>query len=218
MTAHIDDTAMPDGNNTNPYEGWTAPQAEQFETFFNDEAETPTAEAFSGSNDPDPQFLEQPPRPKKARDYERKVASPVRFAIKALIQNPSTMADAATLIQYGPDFCVAAGDFANENANAAKIIDFLCDGTENAALAFVAASLPIALQIMRNHEPTAEASPAREIRIPFTKRTWKMKVKVRLPWRMRMFTQDPTDMTLGVLQTPGIVEALAKQGIRIHVG
>lgn len=215
-------TTMSNGDITmdddNEFAHWSEPVASSFDDFMNPPEPSPTAEALKDSRTADPKFLEEKPRSRKAIDYEKKAQNVVRFAIKGLLMNPATIQDGAVLIQYGPDFCEAAGNFAAENAWVSKTIEMMNDGTENATLAFIAATAPIALQMMRNHEPAIEATPHREIKIPFTKRVWKLKVKVRLPWRMRAFTEDPSDFTKRVLTAPGVAEALEKQGIRIVIG
>jgi hypothetical protein len=58
-------------------------------------------------------------------------------------------ADAETLRMYGPDFCTAVADVADQDENLARGVDYLCAGGPYTAL--FAALVPMAFQIAANH-------------------------------------------------------------------
>jgi hypothetical protein len=132
--------------------------------------------------------------------------------MRVTIQNPATVPDAAAIIMYGPDVSRSMGDLAAHDIRVRRAIDFISDGADNPYFAAVAALAPLALQILRNHEPVAEVSPVRKIRIPFTKRFFTIKFKIKLG-KLRNMSNDPQEFTAHVLSNEGIVNELQRQGI-----
>jgi hypothetical protein len=163
---------------------------------------------------PDATFLKTGKRKPYAVQYQNKVKEILTTTWKILITNPPTVPDAAAIIMHGSDLSRAAGDWAASDARVRKAIDFIAGGTENPALAFAAAALPMALQMLRNHEPSAEVEP-RRIRIPFTKKHLRIKFRIKLGKKLRNLTNDPRAFTAHVLSNPEIQAELLKQGIKV---
>jgi hypothetical protein len=164
--------------------------------------------------EPDADFLKNPRRKRHAVEYENKVKSTLMMGTRFLFDNPNTVPDAATLIMYGPNFSRAMGDWAAEEPWVRKSIDFIAGGANNPGAAAMAALIPMALQILRNHEPVAEVVQPKRIRIPFTKRYISIKFRIKLG-KLRNLTNDPKAFTEHVLGNPQIRENLAKQGINL---
>lgn len=149
---------------------------------FGDETFAPVFEPFSANGqpandvtDPEQQYTEphnvaeEKKRTRRAQQYEAQVNQLVSAWFKGSVSKPGFVADAAALSLYGPNFAEKAGDLADHDKNVARFIDALNgDVVSNPYLALVAASLPLALQIIRNHEPVLEPK-ARLFRIPFSK-------------------------------------------------
>lgn len=124
--------------------------------------------------DPEPQYTEpqnvanERKRSAKAKAYEAQVNAIVSAWFKASVGKPGMVADAAALSLYGPNLAEKTGDLAAHDPRIGKFIDALNGGVENPYLAMIAAALPLALQLIRNHEPILEPNP-RTFRIPFSK-------------------------------------------------
>ena len=116
----------------------------------------------------DTQVLEEKKRTPKARKYEKKCNTIVNAAFRFAVQRPETKADAATIALYGPTVAEKAGDLADAHQKVADFIDALDGGVESPILAFSVAVFPLAIQIVRNHEPILEPQ-VRVWKIPFTK-------------------------------------------------
>lgn len=166
-------------------------------------------------DEPDKDFLKAPRRKPHAATYEQRVRGSLNNVMRVCLADPRTMPDGAALIMYGTQFSRAMGDWAAENEYVRKGIDFIAGGTESPGAMAVAAFLPLALQILRNHEANVKAEvPVKRIKIPFTKRYLNVRLKLRLGKRLRNMTNDPQEFTQWVLGNPAIREALKKQGIR----
>lgn len=148
--------------------------------------------------EPDPSVAQEKKRSRKAQAYEAQVNGLISSWFKASVGRPGTVADAAALSLYGPNFAEKTGDLAAHDPRIAKFIDvFNGDIASNPYLAAVAAGLPLALQLIRNHEPVLEPQ-SRLFRIPFSKskkhpngRTLKLsKFGIRLGF-FRHQTDDP---------------------------
>lgn len=154
-----------------------------------------------------------PERTKRAEEYERKITDVLSQIMRMCAANESTVADAATLIQHGPALASKAGDLADQDARVRKAVDMITSGTENPYIALGLATLPLVAQIMRNHE-TGDVSKRIHLRIPFTKRSFKLPFKLRLsnPF-VRSLTVPPDHITNATFGNPDIRNALAQQGI-----
>lgn len=117
-------------------------------------------------------------RSERARAYEEKTAGLLNLFMRMTAANEATVCDAAAIIEHGPAFASKMGDLAAHDQRVRHGIDIITSGTENPYAAVALAALPLLSQIIRNHE-TETAKPF-EIRIPFTKRTFKPKIKVKL--------------------------------------
>lgn len=180
----------------NPYDG-----------FLN--ADTPEFE-------PDLSLIDSKPRGAKAKKYEKKVAGLFSVGVKVTIAHPRTLADSAALLMYGPNIAEKAGDLAASNERAAALIDMITDQTENPATALIVASIPLALQVIRNHEPQLET---KERGIPVGRgRRIKFRIPFRLGKRMKNVTRPPDVIAHEVFSNEKVQEALARQGINIVVG
>jgi hypothetical protein len=137
-----------------------------------------------------------------------------QFGFQTTVRNKKTQADAATILMYGPDISRATGMLADQNEWVAKAIDMMTDTTENAAAALMMAAIPFALQIARNHEPTADVETVRGIKIPFTKRTINVRFHYKLR-RTRKFTYPPDEVKAYVFSNEMVKAKLEKQGIKL---
>lgn len=161
----------------------------------------------------DRSMLKQPRRKAHAREYEDKLRSLFLVGTQIGLQSPNTVADAVAIIVHGPKVAQTMGDLAAENDTVAAAIDFVTKPSDSATTAAILASVPMVLQLVRNHEPIAETT-GRIIRIPFTKREIKLRFNVKLG-RLRNLTQDPDELTNHVLSIPDIRAAIEKWGIKV---
>lgn len=162
-------------------------------------------------------------RPVGAAAYQRKVNNLLTAGVAATAGNPATVADAAAILIHGKKIAHSVGDLAAENKRVADIVDFLNGGTATPIVATVAALVPFALQIFRNHEP--EISNVSRISLPFTKG----KIGINIPSRFRlrfnsktkdMLTNDPQMLVYQAFlseaaQQKKVVEKLAGKGIGV---
>jgi len=170
--------------------------------------------------DVDASMLEPRKRTPTARKYERKVAGVFSIAVKVTAAQQSTLADSAALLLHGPDISQKMGDLAADNARVARIIDMITDQTENPATAVIMASAPLILQLIRNHEPVVEkehAKPARQWKIPLTKKVVRFRVGIKLGKRLKNMTNEPVALQRHVFSNPEIQAALKKQGINVVI-
>lgn len=117
-------------------------------------------------------------RSERARAYEEKVAGLLNLFMKMTAANEGTVSDAAAIIEHGPALASKMGDLAAHDQRVRHGIDIITSGTENPYAAVALAALPLLSQIIRNHE-TETAKPV-EIRIPFTRRSFRPKIKIHL--------------------------------------
>lgn len=153
-------------------------------------------------------------RSERARAYEEKTAGILNLAMRMCAGNETTVPDAAAFIAYGPPLASKIGDLAAHDQRVRHGIDLITSGTDNPYAAVVVAALPLISQIIRNHE-TETAKPF-EIRIPFTKRTFKPRVRIRLNVPvLRGLTTAPSKIIDKVFGDPDIRAALVTQGIDV---
>ena len=157
---------------------------------------------------------EKKSRSEKARAYDEKVQGVLSLAMRIFASNENTVADAAVFIEHGEAFASKMGDLAAHDKRVAHGIDLITTGTENPYAAVVVAALPMIAQFIRNHE-TETAKPF-EIRIPFTKRTFKPKIKVRLNIAfMRALTVQPGQFIRNVFGREDVRAALIESGVEV---
>lgn len=165
---------------------------------------------------PDASLADPKTRSPKAVKYEKKARSVFRFAFWTTVQHPKTQPDAATILMHGPKVAEAFGDLAAQNPAIARAIDMMDETTDNATLAMLMVAVPFVAQLLRNHESEVAEVEPRSVRIPFTKRSIRIRFKVRLK-RLRAMTNEPKELTSYVFSNPAIVEKLRKQGVGVRV-
>jgi hypothetical protein len=158
-------------------------------------------------------FLKQPRRKPHAKKYEDKIRGLMLVGTQIGLSSPNTVADACTVIVHGPKVARTWGDLAAENETVANAIDFITKPSDSPITAAMLASIPMALQLVRNHEPVAE-TPVRVIRVPFTKREIKLRFKINLG-RLQNMTLDPDELTERVLAIPEIKTQIDKWGLKV---
>lgn len=199
--------------------------------FFGPGEVAPDATDFT---QPDADFIEKSNRPPVAKQYEKKVRKVLGSLFRATVANDTTIPDAATILLHGPEFAEKAGDLANVDKRIRRGIDMFAEGVENPYLAFAFAAAPIAIQLYRNHQDQvnpklvvqafkarrevlanapAEEMTSREFKIPFTKKTIRLRFRLSIP-AVATFTNDPQAMSEYVFTRPDVVSALSEQGIR----
>lgn len=163
----------------------------------------------------DPKFITAKRKPTGAPEYEKKLKGLLKGAFDMTVGSSATVVDAAAIYQYQGKIVEKGAILAATNKSFARGIDFLTEGTENPALAFAAAVLPLALQMVRNHEPVLVPAP-RGIKIPFTKRTFHIPIKLGIKLgRLRAATYEPRHIYNVVLGNPDVMATLAKQGVSV---
>lgn len=153
-----------------------------------------------------------PKRTARSKEYETKTTNFLSQFMQAFAGNPATIADAAALITHGPTFSAKVGDLADADPRVRKAVDFITTGTDNPYLSLALATLPLVAQVVRNHE--TEAPVRVGIKIPFTKRTWKVpfSLKLRNPF-LRSVTHEPPSLVSAVFGNPAIRAAMEQQRV-----
>lgn len=160
-------------------------------------------------------IAEAPQRTQRAKEYEQKVDGLLGQIMQACVASERTVADGAAILAYGGAVSSKAGDLADHDPKVRRAIDIITAGSENPYLALGLATLPLAMQIVRNHE-TEEMGKTVGVKIPFTKRTfkWKIKFRIRNPF-LRSMSKDPEAFTRSVFSDPDVAAALASQNIEV---
>lgn len=202
---------------TNPRREWLQ-EVQMIDDGFEDNAasfiepdpvEPPEAPDYDQPSDG---YAEQRKRKPKALAYQKKAHAPLRELVRIMVQREALIPDAATILMHGPALEEAAGDWAAENDQVARAIDWFNSGAEMPSLAFAAAALSIGIQVVRNHEPVLEPAP-RGIKIPFRKEPIKIKLGIRLGG-LRALGNDPDALSRHVF-TDRMIAAFEKQGIHV---
>jgi hypothetical protein len=172
---------------------------------------------------PDPEFLKKQRRANGAAGYQKNIHTHVfKPLFEMAAQHPSTVADSAAIIMYGPKLEMKIGDLAAADPKVARMVDFLSDGpTSSPMAAALVAAFPLFMQLVRNHEPVLEPKP-RGFRIPFAKHKdgsprrfeikWKVGIKLG---RLRNLSHEPSVIESAVFDSPIIKEMLAKQDLTV---
>lgn len=156
------------------------------------------------------------PKTAKAREYEKKTAAILNAVMRQTIGHPETVRDAAAIIAAGDGICASAGEYADQDETICKFIDLIATPA-NPAIMFLMAMIPLASQILRNHETeTPPVKATRTFRVPFLKKnvSLSMRLRPKLPKRLRAFTVEPNAM-LNVFDHPDVAKALKKRGIDV---
>jgi hypothetical protein len=168
----------------------------------------------------DSDFVEEQKETARAKKYRLKTRHGINFLIAGLVQSPGTVTDAAALLYHGPDVSAAIGQLADHDIRVRKAIDFITEDTIDNPYAIAAlAMVPLAIQILRNHEPAVQQLPGRfaklRIKLPFSKRYIHIPMpKLNLRWT-RNVSYEPNYMVEHVLGDPNVQAAFAKRGIKI---
>lgn len=185
-----------------------------------DEAELPfTPDDPLGTDGPyaeiSPDILRKHRRANGAAGYEAKVNDLLHIAVAYTARHSATAPDAAAILIHGKSVAAATGDVAAKDPRVAAAIDFLAGGTGNPYVAMAMALAPLALQLIRNHEPVLAPAP-RGIKIPFTKIRFRIPIKlgVRLGG-LRAVTNDPKKMYEFAFTNPDIKKRLDDMGIDV---
>lgn len=180
------------------------------------------------------------PRTVVSKDYERRVKAMLKAGVFGAI-NIGDLADAATIIHYGPDFAVAMGDLADADERFRKGLDLITTPANPYAMAAMVC-IPFVAQLFRNHESelaevpktfrqrraARKANPENfqgaEITIPLLRRRIRLGFRVKLRNPVKMFTsgvrsqtRDPNELIVRVFSDSRLRTALERQGIRIQV-
>jgi hypothetical protein len=90
------------------------------------------------------------PKTKQATAYEQKAASFLKLFMTGAI-NAGRWPDAAAIIDRGPAFAAAVGDFADSSERVRNYIDFIMSPDAPSAK-FIMTAIPLVAQLFRNHE------------------------------------------------------------------
>ena len=185
-------------------------------------------------------------RTTRSREYEKKVNSVLKSVFFASLNN-RRIDDAATILDRGPAFALAAGNLADHDERVARVLDMLT-APDNPYVVAAITAIGLVGQLTRNHEdelhniPDAVRAGRRErrarkaaekagatanghrvqMRLPFGRT---VSFAVRLRFRslrnigkiFRLQTQEPSAVVNRVFSDQKLLAALEKQGIVIRV-
>jgi hypothetical protein len=159
-------------------------------------------------------LVDKKSRSEKAIHYDEKAQGVLAIFMKMFAANEATVSDAAAFIEHGNVLASKVGDLAAHDKRVAHGIDLITSGTENPYVAVAMALLPLISQVIRNHE-TESAKPF-EIRIPFTKKTFRPKIKIKLNIPiLRSLTIHPRLLIENVFGNAKIREAILESGMEV---
>jgi hypothetical protein len=177
---------------------------------------------------PEASFVSTPVRGPVAKKYEKKIKSVLNVIFRQTVAHEAAVPDAAAILMYGPNFSEKWGDLAAHDARVRRGVDMILDGSENPYLAAAIATMPLLLQVYRNHEEAlspkgaveavrksraqAKQREPKRLRIPFTKRFIEFRFQLRVP-AVRNMTNDPQQLAGYVFNNPDIIAAMKKAGI-----
>ena len=219
------------------------------ETWKNDYFDPTGQSTTNGETPPEHIILDAPDystfvkitRTTRSREYERKINSVLKTGFFVALQN-GQLPDAATILDKGPSFSLAAGNLADHDERAARIVDMLT-APDNPYVVFAITAIGLVGQLARNHEdvlqnvPQAVRQSRRErkarkaagtdnghrvqIHLPFG-RTVSLALRFRfrslrnVTKLFRLQTQDPIAIVTRVFSDEKLRKALEKQGIVIR--
>ena len=183
-------------------------------------------------------------RTTRSREYEKKVNSVLKTVFFASLNNQQ-LPDAATILDRGPAFALAAGNLADHDERVARALDMLT-APDNPYVVALITGIGLIGQLARNHEqelsniPDAVRQTRRErkarraaganavnnrhrvqIKLPLGR---SVSFAVRFKFRsfrhigkiFRVQTQEPIAVVNRVFSDQKLLDALAKQGIVIR--
>jgi hypothetical protein len=205
---------------------------------------TPEPPRESNGNEPSFKFIDadigefiKRPKTSIAREYEKKTEAALNSVMRFCAQNPRTVADAAAIIAYGDNFASAVGEVAEVNRRTRQMIDLILS-PESPWLALAIAGIPMATQLLRNHETAVSNIPqtfknrpskeqrkavkaeAKANRPKVAFKLFKREIKITLPFRLKFNfvmsqTVEPEALTKAVFSNEQVVKALKKRGIDV---
>jgi len=204
-------------------------------TFFEDLEDLPDEDAarivseVEGEYDePESEFVQSVTRGRIAKQYEKKIKTVLNTIFRQTVAHQAAIPDAAAILMYGPAFSEKWGDLAEADKRVRKGIDMVLEGAENPYLAAAIATMPLILQLYRNHEDAlspkgaveairksraqAKQREPKRLRIPFTKRYIEFRFRFRVPAVQNM-TNDPDQLAAYVFNNADIIAAMRKAGI-----
>lgn len=192
----------------------------EYDGEFLDAEDVADSEFISGNDaqSPDADFVEEVKESARAKRYRLKTRHGINFLISGLVQSPGTVPDAAALLYHGPEISKAVGNLADKDDRVRKAIDFLTEDTiDNPYALTVIAFAPLAIQMLRNHEPrSVNVAKPLQIKIPLTKRYLKIPFRIRFSFKWtRNVSYEPAYLTEHIFSNPNVQAALAKRGIRV---
>lgn len=200
----------------------------------------------SNGNDPSLKFVDadigefiKKPKTAIAREYEHKTEAALNSVMRLLAQNPKTVPDAAAIIAYGDNFASAVGEVAEINKQTRRMIDLILS-PESPWLALAIAGIPLATQLLRNHEPaiTAKREASRNKpkmtreqrkaaraetkanRPKVTVKLFRREIKLSIPFKLKFNfvmsqTLEPQALSDAVFKNEAVLKALKKRGIDV---
>jgi hypothetical protein len=201
---------------------------EDLEDLPDDEAAEIIRETVGEYDEPEPTFVQSTTRGPVAKKYEKKIKTVLNTIFRQTVSHQAAVPDAAAILMYGPQFSEKWGDLAAHDARVRRAIDMVLEGAENPYLAAMMATMPLLLQVYRNHEETlspkgaveairksradAKQREPKRLRIPFTKRYLEFRFRLRVPAVQNM-TNDPQQLAAYVFNNEDIIRAMRKAGI-----
>jgi hypothetical protein len=198
------------------------------EDLSDEEAAEIIRETVGEYDEPASDFVQPSTRGPVAKRYQKKIKTVLNTIFRQTVAHEAAVPDAAAILMYGPAFSEKWGDLAAHDARVRKAIDMVLDGSENPYLAAAIATMPLLLQVYRNHEDAlspkgaveavrqsrkrAKEREPKRIRIPFTKRYMEFRFRLRVPAVQNM-TNDPQQLAAYVFNNPDIIRAMQKAGI-----
>lgn len=175
------------------------------------------------------------PKTETAREYEKRVRSLLKAGIVTSVSN-GNIPDAATFIYFGPGFASAAGQLAEADEHAKRMIDLVTSPSNPYGL-FLMAAIPMISQLFRNHESQVreipglirgrkqrraqrkqEAAATPKATVKVLGRSIRVGFKLRFPVGkifagFRSETVDPRVMAYRVFSDQKVINELRKQGV-----
>lgn len=177
--------------------------------------EFPAVEETEDFDNPDDGIITRPVQSRTAKQYSAKMRKLMQTAFRVTAAKEQTVADSAALIMHSENISEKFGNLAEADARVARGIDWLVDGSENPYAAAITATVPLILQMIRNHEPQLEPAQ-RGIRVPFTKgkRVIKLRFGIKLG-QLEPLTNDPDALVQYVYSQPAVIDKIKKHGIYV---
>lgn len=156
-------------------------------------------------------------RPRGAIGYEKKVNDLLHSAVALTVQSEATVVDAATILLAGDKLSKVWGDAAATDERIGRAIDFLEGGAINPVVLAVVTTLPVLMQVGRNHE--AQLDSLSRVSIPFTRGRIGFSIptrfKIRFGGRYRDIITHEPELVYSSAFTEKAVANLEKQGLRV---